>query len=113
MADEEQALLGKAQGSWNMAGFGTTVGIITTLLVVCFSLFTKYSAEDDAEQYYMHYTHVAIMIFVGFGFLMTFLKRYSWGAVSLNFMTSCLMMLAAILVVGAAIYLRCISGSCV
>ncbi len=36
------------------------------------------------------YIHVAIMIFVGFGFLMTFLKRYSNSAVALNFFTSCL-----------------------
>ena len=39
------------------------------------------------------------MIYLGFGFLMTFLKRYSWSAVSLNFVLSCLMMLEGILAV--------------
>lgn len=29
---------------------------------------------------------VHVMIFVGFGFLMTFLKRYSFGAVGFNFL---------------------------
>lgn len=44
---------------------------------------------------------VAIMIFVGFGFLMTFLKRYSYSALGLNFFCSCIVILEALLVVGA------------
>ncbi len=31
---------------------------------------------------------VHVMIFVGFGFLMTFLKRYSFGAVGFNFLVA-------------------------
>lgn len=41
------------------------------------------------------------MIFVGFGFLMTFLKRYSYSALGLNFFCSCIVILEALLVVGA------------
>ena len=29
---------------------------------------------------------VHVMIFVGFGFLMTFLRKYSWGSVGFNFL---------------------------
>jgi ammonium transporter Rh len=39
-----------------------------------------------------------VMIFVGFGFLMTFLKRYSYSAVGLNFVLSALAMVSYFLV---------------
>lgn len=39
-----------------------------------------------------------VMIFVGFGFLMTFLKRYSYSAVALNFLLSALAMATYLLV---------------
>ena len=44
---------------------------------------------------------MAIMIFIGFGFLMTFLKRYSYSAVGLNFLLSALAMATFLLVGGA------------
>ena len=40
------------------------------------------------------------MIFVGFGFLMTFLKKYSFGAVGYNFFISALVIQWATLVSG-------------
>ena len=43
------------------------------------------------------FIHVSVMVFVGFGFLMTFLKRYSNSAVALNFFMSCLVRPQAVL----------------
>ncbi len=40
-------------------------------------------------------------MFVGFGFLMTFLRRYGFGAVALNMVASAIVYIEAILVVGA------------
>eukprot|EP00798_Chlamydomonas_sp_ICE-L_P024559 gene24559-10170_t len=42
------------------------------------------------------------MVFVGFGFLMTFLRRYSFGAVALNMVASAVVFLEAVLFVGAS-----------
>jgi hypothetical protein len=44
------------------------------------------------------FIHVSIMIFVGFGFLMTFLKRYGYSAIGYNFMLSCFAFLWNVLV---------------
>eukprot|EP00879_Flechtneria_rotunda_P017316 GHRR01018140.1.p1 GENE.GHRR01018140.1~~GHRR01018140.1.p1 ORF type:complete len:479 (+),score=174.94 GHRR01018140.1:564-2000(+) len=41
------------------------------------------------------------MIFIGFGFLMTFLRRYGFGAIGFNFFCSCLVMLEGVLIIGA------------
>ena len=44
---------------------------------------------------------VNIMVWIGFGFLMTFMRRYGYGAVALNYFASALMFLEAILMIGA------------
>jgi hypothetical protein len=86
--------------AWDMQkGFPAVLGAILAVLVTCFAVFTKYSDKVDTDEYYMFFIHVSVMIFVGFGFLMTFLKRYNLDAVSLNFVASCMMILGAILLV--------------
>ncbi|KAG7385776.1 hypothetical protein PHYBOEH_008902 [Phytophthora boehmeriae] len=40
------------------------------------------------RDYYAMYMDVHVMIFVGFGFLMTFLRKYSFSAVSINFVVA-------------------------
>uniref|UniRef100_A0A0K0DPM2 Ammonium_transp domain-containing protein n=1 Tax=Angiostrongylus cantonensis TaxID=6313 RepID=A0A0K0DPM2_ANGCA len=66
--------------------------------MVLFGLFAKYDADampsgsEDSDYMTTKYpmfqdTHV--MIFVGFGFLMTFLKRYGYSAVSVNMLLAC------------------------
>jgi ammonium transporter Rh len=46
--------------------------------------------DVDLGQYYANYQDVHVMVYVGFGFLMTFLYRYGFSAVGYN------MLLAAV-----------------
>ncbi|XP_076880971.1 ammonium transporter Rh type C-like [Brachyhypopomus gauderio] len=74
-------------------------------MIILFGLFVRYNAESDAHwpeymsqhnitsnienDFYFRYPSfqdVHVMIFMGFGFLMTFLKRYSFGGVGFNFL---------------------------
>uniref|UniRef100_A0AAY4DH23 Ammonium transporter AmtB-like domain-containing protein n=1 Tax=Denticeps clupeoides TaxID=299321 RepID=A0AAY4DH23_9TELE len=74
-------------------------------MIILFGVFVRYDKEADAhwsetkkeenitsnvenDFYYRYpsFQDVHVMIFVGFGFLMTFLKRYSFGGVGFNFL---------------------------
>ena len=47
-------------------------------------------ANSDVDTYYPFYQDVHVMIFIGFGFLMTFLKKYGFSSIGFNFLISCL-----------------------
>ncbi|XP_041789255.1 ammonium transporter Rh type C 2 [Chelmon rostratus] len=74
-------------------------------MIILFGVFIRYDEESDAHwaehkrdhnitsdienDFYFRYPSfqdVHVMIFIGFGFLMTFLKRYSFGGVGFNFL---------------------------
>lgn len=74
-------------------------------MIILFGIFVRYNEEADTHwiehkqshnitsdienDFYFRYPSfqdVHVMIFVGFGFLMTFLKRYSFGGVGFNFL---------------------------
>ncbi|XP_012692011.1 rh family, C glycoprotein a [Clupea harengus] len=78
-----------------------------TAMIILFGVFIRYDEESDTHwvehrreanitsdlenDFYFRYPSfqdVHVMIFVGFGFLMTFLKRYSFGAVGFNFLVA-------------------------
>ena len=45
-------------------------------------------AEKAVTKYYPVFMDVHVMIFIGFGFLMVFLKSHSWTSVGLNFVVA-------------------------
>lgn len=48
--------------------------------------------ENRIQHYYAMFQDVHVMMFIGFGFLMTFLKRYGYSAVSLNFLIAAIVL---------------------
>jgi len=66
--------------------------------LICYGFFTTYGIEVDPaistlednsiQAYYPMFQDVHVMIFVGFGFLMMFLKTHSWTSVTFNFLVS-------------------------
>ena len=75
---------------------GIIYGVMQVLLIILFGIFAEYANDADSRRApeqskndfprYGMFQDVHIMIFVGFGFLMTFLKRYGFSAVGFNFL---------------------------
>lgn len=80
--------------------------------IILYSYYTDYGSEADSfknntkdtsntiDKYYPFFQDVHVMILVGFGFLMTFLKKYSHSALGFNFYLSALAIQSSILING-------------
>lgn len=59
---------------------------IELLMILLYGFFTDWHLTlESVTTYYKQWMDVHVMIFVGFGFLMVFLKRHAWSSVSFNF----------------------------
>nr|QFG73883.1 MAG: ammonium transporter family protein [Megaviridae environmental sample] len=90
------------------------LGLFQSAMAALFWCFTTYDESVDAitnatsismgneyiQQYYGFFIHVHTMIFVGFGFLMTYLYKHMYSSVGLNFLISAFTLQWAILVNG-------------
>uniref|UniRef100_A0A7N9AQX8 Rh family B glycoprotein n=1 Tax=Mastacembelus armatus TaxID=205130 RepID=A0A7N9AQX8_9TELE len=94
-----------AQASTNMRlKLPITCFILEIILIILFGVLVQYNHETDAKEWYnetqsghsnyendFYYRYpsfqdVHVMIFIGFGFLMTFLQRYGFSSVGFNFL---------------------------
>ena len=57
-------------------------------------------AKNEVQTYYPMFQDVHVMIFVGFGFLMVFLKNHSWTSVGYNFLIAAYVLQITILALG-------------
>lgn len=55
--------------------------LIQLVLLILFGVFGKYASKSDDIDKYPMFQDVHVMIFIGFGYLMTFLKRYGFSSV--------------------------------
>jgi len=104
--------------AWTSASHIPLLILIQILFIILFGVFSRYdpkyamrnnfnNGSDNVEdsnknliQSYPMFQDVHVMIFIGFGFLMTFLKKYGLSAVSLNFLVSALSIQWSILLHG-------------
>ncbi|KAG2438274.1 hypothetical protein HYH02_010972 [Chlamydomonas schloesseri] len=87
-------------------GFVPSVAVLALAFIGLFFGVTQYcelggNAMEQVGLYYKYLVDVNVMVWIGFGFLMTFMRRYGYGAVALNYFASTLMFLAAIPMLGA------------
>ena len=77
--------------------------------IVLYGLFTDYGTEvigtgnvntNTISNFYPFFQDVHVMIFIGFGFLMTFLKKYSHSSLGYNFYLAALSIQYSILING-------------
>lgn len=100
--------------SWRSSSHIIAIIAIQVIIIILFSLFVRYDtdtaqrrrnsikdADNMIKDTYGMFQDVHVMIFLGFGFLMTFLKRYGLSAVSLNMLCSALAIEVFTLVYGA------------
>eukprot|EP00854_Cymbomonas_tetramitiformis_P022832 gene22832-27594_t len=84
---------------------GRTFGVLAlscqTVILIGFGVLgeAKFTAESSAHsvQVYNYYVGVALMMLVGFGYLMTFLRWYGLGAVGFTMLITCISVEVAIL----------------
>ena len=60
--------------------FQTIMLAFQVSMFVLYAVFTTYENSTHALPAFGLFQNVQVMIFVGFGFLMTFMRRYGWGA---------------------------------
>eukprot|EP00056_Hartaetosiga_gracilis_P005353 m.83942 g.83942 ORF g.83942 m.83942 type:complete len:445 (+) comp12139_c0_seq1:157-1491(+) len=78
--------------------------VLEILIIIGYGMGTKYGDFDttsggtNVNDYYGPFQDVHVMVFVGFGFLMTFLKKYGFSAVGFTFFIGAFVLQASILV---------------
>merc|ERR1740121_1753102 len=87
----------KSTGVFGMVALGLQV-VMTCVFATAKLDVTKLEDIKSVSSIYNYYVGVALMMFVGFGYLMSFLKAYGLGAVGLTMYTTCLGVEFAIIV---------------
>jgi len=113
--------------AWSSAAHIPVLFIVQVTFIILFAIFARYDpkmamknnfkhednqssvdvSSDQLRGNYAMFQDVHVMIFVGFGFLMTFLKKYGLSAVSLNMLISALCIQWSMIVAGLLMHPHC------
>ncbi len=92
-------------------GLGVVIFVMEIAMIILYSQLVTYAEEavdkvgdqEDASNtisvYYPFFQDVHVMIFIGFGFLMTLLRKYQWSALGFTMLVSAMTIQWSILVV--------------
>lgn len=72
----------------NRHKFAIIIIIFEIIITILFGLFVRMKPHTDInsnQSYYPMYQDVNVMILIGFGFLMTYIKKHAWSALVYTF----------------------------
>jgi ammonium transporter Rh len=72
----------------NRKRFASALIVLEIIIFVLYSVFVRHQLQNDPSlnpTYYPLYQDINVMMLIGFGFLMTFIRRYAWSALSYTF----------------------------
>lgn len=79
-------------------------------LIIIYGTATKYDASPSQmatvggnyriDNLYTMYAHIALMVFIGFGYLMSYMKKFGYSAIGYSFLTAAFSLQWAIIVIG-------------
>ncbi|XP_076335536.1 ammonium transporter Rh type B-B-like isoform X2 [Tachypleus tridentatus] len=106
---------------WKRGNFAVLVGVIQITFIIIYATVVDYNPDADAqnpahslsdtlggsnyrknklENYYPLFQDINVMVFIGFGFLMTFLKKYGYRVLGLNILLACIAVQWGIIIQG-------------
>jgi len=72
----------------NRKRFAFGLIFVEIVIFVMYSVFVRFQIHNDqslASTFYPLYQDINVMMLIGFGFLMTFIRKYAWSALSYTF----------------------------
>jgi ammonium transporter Rh len=71
----------------NLRLFAIGIIVVEVIVMILYGLFLRVAPQVTAtdNSFYIYYQDVNVMMLIGFGFLMTFIKRGSWSSLAYTF----------------------------
>ena len=95
----------------NLKKFAVAICVIEAIIIILYGLFVRVNAvnvDGYTQTYYPMYQDVNVMMLVGFGFLMAYIKGYAWSGLSYTFFINAIVVQLYILLSG--FWLRVFKG---